>query len=218
MAIVWGIHHDERRLLGSVEAIRHRAQGAADEVLQSGDPTVRSMVSRQLTMIESIRRKLEQRVEASPEDLTGHRRLWLAARQAARPIVLANPAIDFDEVLFVKRHPVHSHRNITGSQYPWVHKPGGDICVQTGLAPGSPVRGVLAGRLGPGHVHGMDLGWDADRVVFAYARQPDWPPKWDAVHGNDVFKLRGEQEPTHLYEIDLDGSGLRQRTDHRYLE
>lgn len=216
LAIVWGVHNDGRKLLSSVGAIIRRAKGAASEVLPSASPDRRAMVARQLDVLESIRSELAEHVERWPDDVTGHRRLWLAARRAARPIVLANPAVDFDKILFVQRHAAHSHRNITGSQYPWMHKPGGDICVKTGLEPSGSVRGVLDGRLGPGHVHGMDLWWDADRVVFAYARQPNWPPKWNSVGGNDVFLLRGDQEPTHLYQIGLDSSGLTQLTDHDY--
>ncbi len=216
LAVVWNIHYRGEKLLSSVGAIIRRAEGAASEARRSASPESRAMVRRQLDELAAIRERLARRVEGAPGDLTGHRRLWLAARRAARPIVMANPALDFDRLAFILRHPAHSHRNITGSQYPWCHKPGGDVCVKAGLDPDDEVRGVLAGRLGPGHVHGMDLWWDADRVVFAYARQPDWPPEWDAVRGNDVFRLRAEQEPTHLYEIDLDGTGLRQVTDHPY--
>ena len=40
-----------------------------------------------------------------------------------------------------------------------------------GRAEGEPqVRPLLHGALGPGHVHGMDLWWDATRVVFGYAQ------------------------------------------------
>ena len=216
LAVVWNIHYDGRKLLSSVGSIIRRAQGAAREVPPSASPQTRAMVAGQLDRLESIQSELADRVEEAPDDITGHRRLWLAARRAARPIVLANPAVDFDSLVFIKRYPAHSHRNITGSQYPWVHKPGGDVCVKTGLDPNGGVRGVLGRELGPGHVHGMDLWWDADRVVFAYARQPDWPPEWDAVHGNDVFRLRSRQEPTHIYEIGLDGTGLRQLTEHPY--
>lgn len=215
-AAVWKIHHDGRQLLGSVEQILGRAQGAASEVQRAGSPQARAMVAGQLGRLETIRDRLAERVAGAPQDLAGHRRLWLEARRAARPIVLANPAIDFTQLLFTSRHAAHSHRNITGSQYPWVHKPGGDIWVKSGLEPGGPVRGVLGGRLGPGHVHGIDLWWDVDRVVFAYARQNRWPPPWDTVSGDFVFLLRGHQEPTHLYEVRLDGTGLRQLTNHPY--
>ncbi|HUT37571.1 MAG TPA: hypothetical protein VNE39_29090 [Planctomycetota bacterium] len=207
-AILWGIHNDGSKLLSSVGSILKRAEGAAREAGPS------PAIAKQLDAIRAIQAKLAERLKAAPDDLTDHRKLWLEARRAARPIVLANPAVDFDRLVFVKRHPAHSHRNITGSQYPWCHKPGGDICVQTGLQPGAPVRGVLNGQLGPGHVRGLDLWWDADRVVFGYARQPKWPPRLDALSGDNVFLLRKEQEPTHIFEARLDGTGLRQVTNH----
>jgi len=216
LAIGWGTHHRGCDLLSSVGKIIERARGAAAEVEQGGPPQSKAMIERQLAQLESIRRQLADRVAAHPDDIVGHRRLWIAARKAARPIVLANPAIDFDQIVFVKLHAAHSHRNITGSQYPWVHKPGGDICVKAGLQVDSPVRGVLNGRLGPGHVHGIDLWWDADRVVFGWASQPDWPPRWNTQSGDDVFRLRGEQEPTHIFEARLDGTSLRQVTDDAY--
>ncbi|MFW6161249.1 MAG: hypothetical protein ACODAJ_00680 [Planctomycetota bacterium] len=216
LAVDWHIHHRGRKLLSSVGAILRRADGAASEVLVADPPTeTRAMVQRQLDAIRAIQARLTASLEEAPHDITAHRTLWLDARRAARPIVMANPAIDFDRVAFITRHG-NTFANITGSQYPWSHKPGGDLCVQDGLAPGASVRRVLDGALGPGHVHGMDLRWDADRLVFAYARQPDWPPKHDPVGGDYVFLLRGEQEPTHLYEIRLDGSGLRQVTEHPY--
>lgn len=214
-AVLWGIHYDGRKMLDSVSAIQRRAGGAASEALRSPSAETRAMVARQLERIAAVRGQLARLVNESPADLGGQRRLWLEARRAARPIALANPAADFGRLVFVKRHAAHTHRNITGSQYPWVHKPGGGIFVQDGIEPGSPVREVLAGRLGPGHVHGIDLWWDGDRVVFGYARQPKWPPAWDTMAGDHAFELRRDQEPTHLFEVRLDGSGLRQLTDHR---
>jgi len=215
-AAVWNIHHDGKQLLASVKKIIRRAEGAAGEVLRTGAPEAQKLVDRQLALLKSIQDRLARQIEAAPGDLTAQRKLWLDARRAARPIVMANPAIDFTQIIFITRHAAHSHRNITGSQYPWIHKPGGDICVKIGLDPASSFRPVLRGQLGPGHVHGIDLWWDADRAVFAYARQTRWPPRWDTVSGDHVFLLRGDQEPTHLYEIRLDGTGLRQLTNHPY--
>ncbi len=44
--------------------------------------------------------------------------------------------------------------------------------MQRGLDPADETVAVLDQQLGPGHVHGIDLRWDADRVVFGYAQQP----------------------------------------------
>ncbi len=216
MLISWDGYRNSKTIATSVSEIIRRGRGAAGEILPSASPEIAATVNEQLEELERIRVSLARCLAEEPANLTAARRLWISARQAARPIVLANPALDFDSVLFVKRHSAHSHRNITGSQYPWVHKPGGDIVIQKGFEVGSPVRGVLDGRLGPGHVHGLDLWWDGDRVVFGFASQKNWPPSEDAVHGNRVFDLRGTQQPTHLYEIGLDGDGLRQLTDDPY--
>jgi hypothetical protein len=217
-AVGWQLHHDPRSLAGSAGKILSRARSVAAEIRQSGDADRQAAVAGRLEAVESICRRLAERDAAAPDDLVSLRSLWLAARLAARPIVLANPAVDFNQIVFVQQHAGHSLRNITGSQYPWTHKPGGDICVKAGLDPQDAVRGVIEGRLGPGHVHGIDLWWDADRVVFGYAVQKKWPPKWDTGPQAcpNVFDLRGDQEPTHVYEVGLDGSGLRQLTDHPY--
>lgn len=215
-ATAWGIHRNPSGLLGSVGLILGRASGSlADAQLRGLDESRLAALRGQLDQLQTLRDQLAARIGQAPHDLAGHRRLWLAARHAARTIVLANPAVDFDQIAFVKCHPA-SFPNITGSQYPWGHKPGGDLVVQTGLHPSAPARDLLGGRLGPGHVHGVDLSWDADRVVFGYARQPDWPPPWDTISGDHVFPLRGDQPPTQLFEVHLDGSGLRQLTNQPY--
>jgi hypothetical protein len=213
LAIVWGVHREGQRLFDSVGSILRRARGAASEVRS---PEARAAAAGQLARLEAIRDELEQRLRSHPDDIVGHRQRWLAARRAARPIVLANPAVDFEQLLFIQRHAAHSHRNITGSQYPWIHKPGGGIYVKSGLKLDGEVRSVLEKQMGAGHVHGMDLSWDGERVVFGWAAQPHWPPEWDTQRGNDVFCLRGEQEPTHIFEIAVDGTGIRQITKHPY--
>ena len=68
----------------------------------------------------------EIRTAASGADATRLRALWLDAR-AVPPIVLANPAIDFDQIVLMTQYAEHTNPNITGSQVAWKHKPGGDI-------------------------------------------------------------------------------------------
>jgi len=215
-AVAWGLQRDGQGLLGSLGLILQRAGGSLADARARGIPEpLSAQLETQLARLRALREQAAARLADTPGELSALRRLWLAARHTARAVVLANPAVALEHLAFVTCHPA-SFPNITGSQYPWGHKPGGDLCVQTGLHPGDPVRNLLAGRLGPGHVHGVDLAWDADRLVFGYARQPDWPPPWDTISGDNVFLLRGDQEPTHLFEIGLDGGGLRQVTDDPY--
>ena len=155
------------------------------------------------------------------------RQLYFTARRTVRRLAFANPLLRFDRLLFVKRFTQQTYPDICLNHMPWVSRPGGDLCVLK--RPFSdqdvtrPVRNVLDGQLGPGHVHGMDLWWDADRVVFGYARKETsdppirpWPPAPLTCRNNVHEGLRKTIEPTHIYEVNVDGSGLRQLSDHHY--
>ena len=157
-------------------------------------------------------------VTGDPSDQAEYLRLrWLG-----RKLVFMNPLADFDQLLFVKRYTQQTYPDICLNHMPWVSRPGGDICIldkpfsfdgndQT-------VTSLIDGQLGPGHVRGIDLWWDGDRIVFGYACQENfyfkdnWPPPVGAERmiGHD---LRLSEEPIHIYEIMTDGSGLRQITN-----
>ncbi|MHB8900505.1 MAG: hypothetical protein ACYC6Y_17265, partial [Thermoguttaceae bacterium] len=153
-------------------------------------------------------------------DLTAMRVQWLVLRSAVRKVALANPDIDFQGMLFGLRQAAPNSGNITAGRWN-THTPGGDIVVKSGFEPGDPVRPLLNGRLGPGHVRGLDLHWDADRIVFAFAPQPD---RVRATASGNVARAKGDlggyfgngtqiEEMSHLFVMNLDGSGLRQLTE-----
>ena len=214
-AVSRGIHRQRATLLESVDAMIGRATRMA------GDFRRRTVEDR-MAELRSIRERLADRVDSSGEDHRAHRAyraLWIEARRVMRAIVLVNPAIDFEGVVFVKQFTPHTVRNITRS-YCWKHKPGGGICVLPDLRRGGEADCVLDGRLGPGYVWGLDLSWDADRVVFGYARQTNWPPSVDTadskIEGTNVLRLRKEHEPIHIFEAALDGSQPSQLTNDPY--
>lgn len=142
------------------------------------------------------------------------------ARWLARQIAFRNPRLDIKRLLVVKRFTQETYPDICLNHMPWVSRPGGDICILAlrGWDQPPEARNLLGGALGPGHVHGMDLSWDADRVVFGYAQaRSDRPPAgWLDRRSN--FDLRRAEEPTHLFEIGVDGSGLRQLTDGQWSD
>jgi len=142
--------------------------------------------------------------------------LYLKARWTVRRLAFANPLLDFNKLLVCKRFTQDTYPDVCLNHMPWVSKPGGDICILTLHGPDSQpeVRQLIDGRLGPGHVHGMDLWFDADRVVFGYskAKTPEGPGNRGRPNN---YTLRREEEPTHIFEIGTDGSNLRQMTDSR---
>jgi len=226
------VHRTTRDLSQSASDVLRRAEGLASYARSCGGSAQRQRLA---AALESLR-KVHGRMAGgkSPADLAGCRKWWMEVRRAARDVVFASPDLDFKEVVFFKV-PVRTEGNhpdclVQNHDRPKERRPGGDVFVQAGLGPADPLRPLIAGRLGPGHVQDMDLWWDADRLVFAYVRQPAWGQgrygwgkvSWrngpellvfDHVVGfqDGVFWENGS-EPTHLYEIALDGTGLRQLT------
>lgn len=171
-----------------------------------------------LAQLAELKKQLEAlaaKETADGPDPDARRTLYRDARWLARRIAFQNPRLDFGELLFVKRFTQETYPDVCLNHMPWCSRPGGDLCILRLAGPDreGEVRNVIAGQLGPGHVHGMDLWWDADRIVFGYAKsETDQPPEgWLDRRTN--FDLRRTVEPTHLFEIGVDGKNLRQLTD-----
>ena len=149
----------------------------------------------------------------APDDAL--RAAYLELRWTIRRLAFANPLLDFERLVFVKRFTQESYPDVCLNHMPWVSRPGGDICTLTLGGPDEPprVQKLINGALGPGHVHGMDLRWDAQRIVFGYAKaKTDQPPEgWLDRRTN--YDLRRTVEPIHIFEIGADGTQLRQITD-----
>jgi mono/diheme cytochrome c family protein len=58
----------------------------------------------------------------------------------------------------------------------------------------------------------MDLWWDGSRIVFGYARTPTDAPPEGWIDRAKSYHFRRTVEPTHIFEIGVDGRNLRQLT------
>ena len=93
---------------------------------------------------------IENRPAAAPAE---RRQQYLDARWIVRRLVFANPLLNFDQLLFVKRFTQETYPDVCLNHMPWVSRPGGDLCVLRN--PFSPdgsqqsVRHILNGALGP---------------------------------------------------------------------
>ncbi len=143
-------------------------------------------------------RTLEQRIarEAKDRSSSAGRDLFARAVELRRRIIFSHPALDFDRLLLTKRPT------------PALSAPGDNYYgMNNGTGPGLVVLDqwksdrpretlLLEGKLPPGCAMHPDVSFDGKRVVFAYADHT--PPR--------------EEWQFFLYEIHVDGTGLRQIT------
>ena len=127
-------------------------------------------------------------------------------------MALANPLLDFDDLLFVKRVP-GSFTHMSDQYYGWFSRPGGGVFVLEDFKSDQPHLRCLTAAFPPGTFLRPDLSHDGTRVLFAYCKYypglNDEPNKLDK---NNV----PEDAFFHLYEMNLDGSGVRRLTHGKY--
>ena len=162
--------------------------------------------------------KLGQRPELS---LAESRSLYQRVRWLKRRIALANPLMDFGKLLFSKRVPT-SYSHLVMQYYGWRARPGGGIFILDDpgrslachdVLDGPPIGGTsrcptewAAG----GCVLEPRLSYDAKRIVFSFVecKGKDFDPAEILNDVDDGFY--------HVYEVNVNGSGLRQLTSGPY--
>ena len=130
-----------------------------------------------------------------------------------REIAFANPLLDFDKILFIKRH--RSGYNHMCDQYYGAHaKAGGGVFVLEDPFGNQPTARNIVPELEGGSFLSPELSFDAKQVMFAYTEC-----KGDPKHKVHLDHERGhwdEGRCYHLFSADLDaegnGSNLKQLT------
>ncbi|MFH1267284.1 MAG: discoidin domain-containing protein, partial [Planctomycetota bacterium] len=166
-------------------------------------------VTAEVETLKEVALRLKQPEEASEEVRKG---LYLRVRRAVRRMSLANPILDFDDLLLVKRrHSSYSH--MSDQYYGWFSRDGGGLYILEDFRSENAKLRPLTDALPPGDILRPDLSHDGRKVLFAYAKfHPglcDEPNKLDKANVP-------EEAFYHLYEINLDGTGLRQLTRGKY--
>ncbi|MHB0959257.1 MAG: LamG-like jellyroll fold domain-containing protein [Pirellulaceae bacterium] len=148
-------------------------------------------IAKELAELDTLQQRAAEIVDADAE-------LYFRVREVKRRLMFQNPAVDFDQILLVDM-PFPD-----GSEWPhetrhrlgYMAVPGGRLLVLKGLSPDGHLRQLMPQLPLHGSFWRPDLSWDAQKVLFCF--QP---------HNEKSF---------HLYEINIDGSGLRQLTDGPY--
>jgi len=183
---------------------------AIERTLQRGDRLIGDLrgngakLDRLVDPWETLRSRWQDLRAAKTTGDKAYEDLWRQVHRLRRQIVLANPVMQPGPLLFVKRVPSAFSHQLT--QYLGRDaRPGGGLFVLEKPGESFACR-QLAESLPTGSYLHPEVSPDGRRILFAYCRVDSVPPNRDA-HG-DVFY--------HLYEINVDGSGLRQLTDGPY--
>ncbi len=135
------------------------------------------------------------------------------ARWKARRELLENPLLDFDALLFTKRVP-GSFNHMSDQYFGWWSRPGGGIYILRDFTKGAPKETCITEHFTePGSFLRPDLSYDGKKVLFAWCRHyPDL-----AAEPNKLDKANVPEDSFyHLFEMNLDGSDLRQITHGKY--
>ncbi len=143
------------------------------------------------------------------------RSAFLRARRLQRTLTLtaAAPLLDFEAILLAKRVP-GTYNHMSDQYYGWWSRPGGGLCILRGFRDDSPtVECITQGVREPGSFLRPALSYDGRKVLFAWCRY------YPSVAG-EKNKLNKANIPEdafyHLFEIGIDGTGLRQLTRGKY--
>lgn len=158
--------------------------------------------------VDSARKDLERlerlwQQHAGDVPLVSRRKIYLATRWATRRMALANPLLDFDDLLFVKRVP-GSFTHMSDQYYGWFSRPGGGLFVLEGFKTDSSKLRCLTEEMADGSVLRPDISFDGERVLFAHCKYyPHLAAEPDKLNKANI----PEDAFYHLYEMDIDASG-----------
>jgi hypothetical protein len=137
-----------------------------------------------------------------------------------RDIAFANPLLDFDKVLFIKRHDAVGVFHMCDQYYGCNAKPGGGLFVLSDpfgpnprltnvLEDATVKKGRLAGdNLTEGAFLSPEVSYDGKQILFAYTQAR----AYEKYQGKEAYEW-GPEISYHIFKVNTDGTGLVQLTD-----
>lgn len=200
----WSARHGD----GLRSASTYRTAQAVERGLKLAE-SLRRMGTDVDAEVGILREVATAKPQAAGEDARG---LYMKARWAVRRMAMENPLLDFDTILFVKRSPP-MFPHMSDQFYGWWSRPGGSICLLEGFRTGQPRVRCLTDSWDDGTFLRPDLSYDGRRVLFAYCKfYPHVAKLGDKVNKDNL----PEDAFYHIYEMNVDGSGVRQLTGGKY--
>ena len=183
-----------------------------------------------LTQVKQQLHQLDQQVsEVAPSDQKKRVALFKQAHQLRRTIAFSNPLLDFEKILFIKRH--RSKFNHMCDQYYGTNAvPGGgvfslvdpfsDDAKAVNLLANTPVsKGRLAGtQLDGGSFLSPELSFDGKNVYFSYVECTGKSGHMGHLdHSERGHWSQGRSYHLFAFDLDLDSSGLTRASGLRQL-
>jgi hypothetical protein len=150
--------------------------------------------------------------ETDVKDAEARYAVFRTGCELRRRIALSNPLLDFNQILFVKRHRAKID-HMCDQFFGFKARPGGGVFILSDpFGPQPKVRDVLAGaacrggrfdgkELTPGSFIAPDVSWDGRTILFAYTEGEPSEYKWTP------------KSTYHVFRVNADGTDLRQLTD-----
>jgi len=173
-----------------------------------------------LAQLDKIDARLADLEKSGHAPTVIRRQLYFDARRVLRQIAWSNPLLDFDSLLFIKRHDAVGVFHMCDQFYGCNAKPGGGLFVLrdpfgpspklVNLLENSAVeKGRLAGRkLEGGAFLSPEVSFDGRTILFAYTEAAAFAKS----KGKETY-LWGPEISYHLFKARADGAGLVQLTD-----
>ena len=170
--------------------------------------------------IDPLDARLTQLEEAGEVPAKVRREIYLQARWLARKIAFCNSRLNFDKVLFIKRHDSVGVYHMCDQYYGCNAKPGGGLFVLSDpFGPSPKLTNLLAdsvvenGRLKGqkldfGTFLSPELSFDGKTILFAYSEAK----AWSKYQGKEAYEWNPECS-YHIFKCQADGTGLIQLTD-----
>jgi hypothetical protein len=156
-----------------------------------------------------------RRIQAEATSNAGRaadQKLYAEARWVVRRMALGNPLLQFESLLFAKKAPT-AFPHMSDQHYGWWSRPGGGLFVLQGITGTEPRVKSLTEELPEGSISGLDVAFDGTKILFAWCRF--YPGLFAQQNKADKGNVP-EDAFYHIFEMNADGSGLRQITRGRY--
>ncbi|MGB2806890.1 MAG: discoidin domain-containing protein [Sedimentisphaerales bacterium] len=168
----------------------------------------------------SLRERLSRSGSKKTISAEVRKSLYFEARGLLRRIAFCNRLLDFDKILFIKRHDSGGVFHMCDQYYGCNARPGGGLFILSDPFGSKPKlinvlqnsvveRGRLTGdNLSNGTFLAPELSYDGKTILFAYTEAK----AYEKYQGKEAYEW-GPEISYHIFKVNADGTGLVQLTD-----